>query len=311
MTNPYISSKVVIVGAGLMGCGIAQVFAVKGIKTVICDPVQAARDTAIEKIKSNLKLQGLSNNCLRYISIAEDLAEEVSRADFVIEAAPEKLELKQKIFALLVDAAAPHCIIASNTSVIPIRDIAQGLDHGDRIIGTHWWNPPYLIPLVEVVQSDRSSLASVTAMIDLLNYVGKKPIHVKKDVTGFVANRMQHALWREAIALINDGICDAETIDIAVKNSFGLRLPVLGPIENADLVGLELTQNIHDVILSELNADKTPANILEQKINAGDLGVNSGKGLRDWTPEKVDSLRKNLTDYLLHVTASPFQHSDS
>lgn len=311
MTNPYASKKVVIVGAGLMGCGIAQVFAGKNIHTVICDPIEDARATALDKIRSNLDMQHLDHSRLEFVRVAADLAVEVSDADFVIEAAPEKLALKQSIFKLLVASAAPHCILASNTSVIPIRDIAQGLEHADRIIGTHWWNPPYLVPLVEVVQSDLSAEANVLAMIELLNYVGKKAIHVKKDVTGFVANRMQHALWREAIALIDEGVCDPETIDIAVKNSFGLRLPVLGPIENADLVGLDLTQDIHNVVLADLNADSEPANILKSKVASGQLGMKTGSGFRNWTPEQADGVRKNLIEYLLKVTENPFPHSDN
>jgi len=311
MTNPYYSKKVVVVGAGLMGCGIAQVFARKNIQTVICDPVEEARLTATEKIRDNLHLQGLDDRCIDFITIAKNLAKEVSDADFVIEAAPEKLTLKQKIFAELVKYAAPDCILASNTSVIPIRDIAKGLEDCDRIIGTHWWNPPYLVPLVEVVQSDCSSLASVESMIALLNYVGKKPIHVKKDVTGFVANRMQHALWREAIALVNDGVCDAQTIDIAVKNSFGLRLPVLGPIENADLVGLDLTNDIHNVILADLNAAHQPADIIKEKLAKGELGMKTNNGLRKWTNSQAESVKKDLIDYLLKVTETPFSHSDN
>ncbi|NIB40887.1 3-hydroxyacyl-CoA dehydrogenase family protein [Pseudomaricurvus alkylphenolicus] len=307
----YLSAKIVVVGAGLMGCGIAQVFAQKGISTVICDPVEEARNTALDKIRANLDLQGLNHACLECIRIADDLASEVSNANFVIEAAPEKLPIKQKIFAELVVAAPSSCILASNTSVIPIRDIAAGLKTAERIIGTHWWNPPYLVPLVEVVQSDRSSETCVLNMMALLDYVGKKPIHVKKDVTGFVANRMQHALWREAVALINDGVCDPVTIDVAVKNSFGMRLPVLGPIENADLVGLDLTQDIHSVVLEDLNADRGPARVLINKVDAGELGMKTGSGFRNWTPEQADSVRKNLIQYLLKVTESPFPHSDN
>lgn len=311
MTNPYQSTKVVIVGAGLMGCGIAQVFSGSEIKTVICDPMDEARASALDKIRADLKMQGLDDSRLAFVRVSGNLRKEVSDADFVIEAAPEKLPLKREIFAELVASSAPACILASNTSVIPIRDIAEGLDHGDRIIGTHWWNPPHLVPLVEVVQSDRSSVANVQAMIELLNYVGKKPIHVKKDVTGFVANRMQHALWREAIALVNDGVCDAKTIDIAVKNSFGLRLPVLGPIENADLVGLDLTHDIHSVVLADLSRDSAPAKVLSDKIAAGELGMKTGSGFRSWTPEQADDVKKNLIQYLLKVTAEPFSHSDN
>jgi 3-hydroxybutyryl-CoA dehydrogenase len=309
--NDYASKKIVVIGSGLMGCGIAQVFATHNIHSVICDPIDDSRDTALDRIRANLQMQGIDDAPLAYVRVAADFLDEVSDADFVIEAAPEKLPLKQEIFASLVASAPPHCILASNTSVIPIRDIARGLEHADRIIGCHWWNPPYLLPLVEVVQSDASSLSSIETMIDLLNFVGKKPIHVKKDVTGFVANRMQHALWREAIALINDGICDAETIDVAVKNSFGLRLAVLGPIENADLVGLELTQDIHNVIFPELNADSEPANILKEKIAKGELGMKTGQGLRSWTPEQAEQVRKDLIAYLLHVTENPFSQPDS
>jgi 3-hydroxybutyryl-CoA dehydrogenase len=309
--NDYASKKIVVIGSGLMGCGIAQVFATHNIQTVICDPIDDSRNSALDRIRTNLQMQGIDDAPLAYVRVAADFIDEVGDADFVIEAAPEKLPLKQGIFASLVASAAPHCILASNTSVIPIRDIARGLEHADRIIGCHWWNPPYLLPLVEVVQSDASSLSSVETMIDLLNFVGKKPIHVKKDVTGFVANRMQHALWREAIALINDGICDAETIDVAVKNSFGLRLAVLGPIENADLVGLELTQDIHNVIFPELNADSKPANILQEKIAKGELGMKTGQGFRSWTPEQAGKVRKDLIEYLLHVTENPFSQSDS
>jgi len=305
VTNDYESKKIVIIGSGLMGCGIAQVFASRNIQTVICDPIDESRNSAIDKIRTNLQMQGIDDAPLAFVQVTADFNEEVGDADFVIEAAPEKLPLKQQIFADLVSSAAPHCILASNTSVIPIRDIAAGLDHADRIIGCHWWNPPYLLPLVEVVQSDRSSLASVDAMIDLLNFIGKKAIHVRKDVTGFVANRMQHALWREAIALINDGICDAETIDVAVKNSFGLRLAVLGPIENADLVGLELTQDIHKVIFPELNADSEPASILQEKIAKGELGMATGQGLRSWTPEQATKVRQDLISYLLQETQKP------
>jgi len=311
VTNPYTDKRIVIIGAGLMGCGIAQVFAVKQIKTVIYDPVDSARDMAKDRIISNLDMQGLDNSCLSYISTAESIVEAVTDADYVIEAAPEKLEIKQKLFTELVQYTSPECILASNTSVIPIREVASGLSSAERIIGTHWWNPPYLVPLVEVVQSDQSSLVCVESMIGLLEFVGKKPIHVKKDVTGFVANRMQHALWREAIALIDEGVCDAKTIDVAVKNSFGLRLPVLGPIENADLVGLDLTQDIHNVILNDLNNSPEPARVLKEKVANGNLGMKTGSGFRQWTGSESDTVRKNLTNYLLQVTQNPFQHSDT
>ncbi len=302
MTNSYSGKKVLVIGAGLMGCGIAQVFASKGMSTVICDPNQAARDSALDKIKDNLDLLGQDYACLEFISLAEDFRDVANDADFVIEAVLEKLELKQSIFADLVKCTSSDCILASNTSVIPIRDIAEGLKNCDRIIGAHWWNPPYLMPLVEVIQSDNSALKYVKQMIELLEWVGKKPIHVKKDITGFVANRMQHALWREAIALINDGVCDAETVDIAVKNSFGMRLPALGPIENADLVGLDLTQDIHNVVLADICSDSAPAQIIQDKIDVGDLGMKTGRGFKEYTSSQAASIKQEMIEHLLQAT---------
>lgn len=303
--------KIAVIGAGFMGAGIAQVFASKGLETKVYDPIASSLETLHERIGKNLDLMQISHACLKNVTACSSLSDAVKDADIVFEAAPEKLQIKRQIFTELLTLVKDDAVLASNTSVIPIGHIGQGLDHGGRLIGTHWWNPPYLIPLVEVVQSESSSIDVIEKTIVLLTAVGKKPIHVKKDVTGFVANRMQHALWREAIALVNEGVCDAETVDIAVKNSFGMRLPVLGPIENADLVGLDLTRDIHDVVLADLNKDVMPANILSEKISQGSLGMKTNKGLREWTPEQAEALQANLIQYLLKVTETPFKHSDN
>src|SRR6185369_15656934 len=180
-------------------------------------------------------------------------------ADIVIEAAPERLELKRSIFADLVRLAPETALLASNTSVIPIGSIAEGLPTRRRILGTHWWNPPFLVPLVEVVGTPDTDPQIIATMIALLESVGKTPVHIKKDVPGFVGNRLQHALWREAIAIVAEGIADAETVDTVVKTSFGRRLGVLGPIENADLVGTDLTLDIHNVVLRHLDRSSEPS----------------------------------------------------
>ena len=197
-------------------------------------------------------------------------------ADWVFEAAPEQLELKQQIFAE-VDRAAPRdAILASNTSVIPIGQIMSSVERKHRALGTHWWNPPYLVPLVEVVRTAETSDAAVAATMELLKSVGKAPVEVKKDVPGFVGNRLQHALWREAIALVAEGVCDAKTVDDVVKSSFGARLAVLGPLENADLVGTELTRSIHSYVLPALDRSTTPSPYLDRLIEEGRLGFKSG-----------------------------------
>jgi 3-hydroxybutyryl-CoA dehydrogenase len=292
---------IAIVGGGLMGAGIAQVFAAAGLKVTIFEPVAAVRDTVRARIATDLRLFQRDETLAEAVALTDDLAHAVAGADYVTEAAPEKLELKQSIFADLVRHASPTAILASNTSVIPIHRIAAGLPTSERIIGTHWWNPPGLIPLVEVVQSALTSQATVAATMDLLVSIGKSPAHVAKDMPGFVANRLQHALWREAIAMVAEGICDAATLDACVKNSFGLRLAVLGPLENADLVGLDLTLDIHRTIIPELDRLDRPNPYLERQVAEGRLGFKTGVGFRAWSAEEMTALRQRLAAHLLQA----------
>ena len=281
-----------------MGHGIAQVFAVAGHRVSVFDAHQPALDTLRSRIEKNLQDLGLPDGAQHRVTGYSDLATAVKDADVVIEAAPEKLELKRSIFADLVRLAPKEAILASNTSVIPIGDIAQGLPTAERIIGTHWWNPPFLVPLVEVVGTSQTRADVVSQMIDLLAAVGKTPVHVKKDVAGFVGNRLQHALWREAIAIVAEGIADARTVDTVVKASFGRRLAVLGPLENADLVGTDLTLDIHNVVIQHLNRDPGPSSYLKDLVEKGQLGMKSGEGFRSWTDEEASALKARVSQYL-------------
>ena len=291
--------SIAIVGGGLMGAGIAQVFAVAGHSVSVFEPAPDIRATVRSRIAETLRLYGLDASVADAIAVTGDFAQAVERADYVTEAAPEKLELKQKIFADLVKTCPAGTILASNTSVIPIHRIAAGLPTPGRIVGTHWWNPAGLIPLVEVIQSQQTSDATIHSTMELLTSVGKSPAHVTKDVPGFVANRLQHALWREAIAMVAAGVCDAATLDACVKNSFGLRLAVLGPLENADLVGLDLTLDIHKVIIPELDRSDGPSPYLEAQVAAGRLGFKSGVGFRTWSESDMNGLREKLAAHLL------------
>ncbi len=297
--------KIGIIGGGLMGAGIAQIFAGHGHSVKIFEPFEAGRAGIFDRITDNLETMGQNEaqikDCLSHISLTETQLDAVHDADFVTEAAPEKLELKRSIFTDLVAQVPAHCILASNTSVMPITGIADGIDSNQRIVGTHWWNPPFLIPLVEVVQARDTSDATVDATMDILSRIGKVPARCKKDTPGFIANRLQHALWRESIAMVAEGICDAETLDTCVKNSFGLRLPQLGPLENADLVGLPLTLDIHKTMIPQLNLHDRPHEFLEAKIQDGDLGFATKKGFRNWTDDEIDSVRKNLLEYLMRM----------
>ncbi|HEX3837777.1 MAG TPA: 3-hydroxyacyl-CoA dehydrogenase family protein [Steroidobacteraceae bacterium] len=293
--------SIAIIGGGLMGAGIAQVFIAAGHQVSVFEPSATARASVRERVAADLRQLKRDASLAQCVVITDDLAQAVAQAHFVTEAGPERLEAKQAIFAELVARAPPTAILASNTSVIPIHRIVGTLPTGHRILGTHWWNPPALIPLVEVVQAAQTSSASVRWVMELLTSVGKCPAHVAKDVPGFVANRLQHALWREAIAMVSEGICDASTLDACVKNSFGRRLAVLGPLENADLVGLDLTLDIHRTIIPELNRDAGPNAYLEAQVAAGKLGFKSGVGFRTWTQPQMDELRQQLMSHLLQT----------
>ncbi len=291
--------NVAVIGGGLMGAGIAQVFAAADYCVTVFEPNEEARHSLRERVVGNLRLMGADEAIAGRIEVFADLAEAVAEAQYVTEAAPEKLELKRSIFADLERCAPDAAILASNTSVIPIGNIIEGLESTHRMVGTHWWNPPYLVPLVEVIQAQHSSPQTIEQTMALLSAVGKEPAHVQKDVPGFVANRLQHSLWREAIAMVAEGICDAKTLDTCVKNSFGLRLPVLGPLENADMVGLDLTLDIHNTIIPELNRSSGPSPYLKQRVGAGKLGFKSGEGFRTWTDDERNLLREQLTLHLV------------
>jgi 3-hydroxybutyryl-CoA dehydrogenase len=298
MNMSEAKEKIAVIGAGLMGHGIAQVFAVAGHDVRVYDAQAAALDSLQSRIAGNLDKLGLPCGAEKRVSGHRTIAETVRDADLVIEAAPEKVELKHAIFTELVTQAPRHAILASNTSVIPITQIRGDIDTADRILGTHWWNPPFLVPLVEVVGTDRTAAEVITRTIALLESVGKTAVHVRKDVAGFVGNRLQHALWREAIAIVAEGIADARTVDTVVKASFGRRLAVLGPIENADLVGTDLTLDIHNVVLEHLDRAPRPSRYLKELVEAGKLGMKSGEGFRTWTAEEAEQLRNDVYRYL-------------
>jgi 3-hydroxybutyryl-CoA dehydrogenase len=291
-------ARIAVIGAGLMGHGIAQVFALHGHEVAVYDALDANLATLHERISANLRDLGDDPHAAERVTPQPDLAAAVREADYVVEAVLEDLPLKQKIFAQIESHVRPDTILASNTSVIPITAIMEGLKHRERALGTHWWNPPYLVPLVEVIGTQWTSPAVIARTIDLHKAIGKTPVHVKKDVAGFVGNRLQHALWREAVALVEEGICDAETVDTVIKASFGRRLAVLGPLENADLVGTDLTLAIHRTVLPEINSRAAPSPYLEKLVAEGRLGMKSGQGFRAWTPEQQAALRARVTQHL-------------
>jgi 3-hydroxybutyryl-CoA dehydrogenase len=303
--------QITIIGAGLMGHGIGQVFAAQGHAVWLFDVNEEALSAAKGRVRANLTNmagQGVSfdldpDEILDHIRTTADLREACEDCDFVFEAVFEDLELKQRTFAELDRLCPPETILCSNTSVISITEIAEKSKHRERIVGTHFWNPPYLIPLVEVVRAKESADWCMQATYELLARAGKHPVYVHKDVPGFVGNRLQHALWREAFAIIDEGICDPATVDEVIRNGFGLRLPILGPVETADMIGLDLTLAIHNYILKHINADPTPSTTLQAKVAAGELGFKTGGGFLQWSDSEMAESRKRLANYLIKVFA--------
>jgi 3-hydroxybutyryl-CoA dehydrogenase len=299
--EPPSDQVVAVIGAGLMGHGIAQVFAGAGHQVRLFDLDQVALERAPIQIRENLAALGHDPSAADRVRPVGDLAMAVGGASLVIECVREDLATKRALFAEVEPLVGPDAVLATNTSVIPIGQIMRGLARSERALGTHWWNPPYLVPLVEVIGTEWTSREVIAQVIALLTAIGKVPVHVRRDIPGFIGNRLQHALWREAIALVADGVCDAETIDLVVKNSFGTRLGILGPMENADLVGLDLTLAVHRTLFPDLARDTAPSPLLETLVAERRLGMKTGSGFRDWPPADQARVRSALLDRLRHL----------
>jgi len=299
-------STIAIVGAGLMGRGIAQVFASGNHDVYILDVKEDILADAIRDIRTNLTtmVQGGFNwptgidAIMNKIRTTQDM-NDIKNARMIIEAVPENLDLKQKIFQQLDRLCPPETILATNTSVIRVTEIAAKAHHQQRIVGTHFWNPAYLIPLVEVVKGDSSAEEAVETTYRVLKSVGKHPVRVMKDVPGFIGNRLQHALWREAVSIVASGIAPPDAVDDVVKQGFGMRLPVLGPLENADMVGLDMTLAIHDYILKYIDSSPGSSPLLREKVKKGELGFKSGKGFYNWSREESEKSKERLLKHLL------------
>jgi 3-hydroxybutyryl-CoA dehydrogenase len=290
--------KIGVVGGGLMGHGIAYLFAAAGHGVGVFEPSAQMRESMPRRLQSIVELLDDDPRLLQRIESHDKLAPAIDEAVFVLEAAPEKLALKQKIFAELESLVSPATVLASNSSAIPSTEIGRNLVHRERVVGTHFWNPPHLVPLVEVIQNEQTSDNVLQKTMALLRQAGKTPVHVRRDIPGFVGNRLQHAMKREAIALVAAGVCDAETIDTVVREGFGARTAVLGPMEQSDLVGLDLALDIAEALYAHLDRTAGPHPFLREKVKSGKLGMKTGEGMRMWTPEEADAVHARLSRFL-------------
>jgi 3-hydroxybutyryl-CoA dehydrogenase len=282
-----------------MGHAIAYLFARAGYRVRVHDRSEDALRSLPQRIGQICRLCGTEDSLLARIDCEMQMGAAVADADLVIEAISEQLALKREVFAKLEVLAPSDAILASNTSAIPISAISAGLASRHRIVGAHFWNPPHLIPLVEVVMANEPNRPAADFLISRLRTAGRYPVLVRRDVPGLIGNRLQHALKREAIALVAAGVCDAETIDDVVKFGFGARMAVLGPLEQSDLVGLDLTRQIHDILMPDLDRTERTHPYLEDLIARGELGMKTGKGFRHWTQQSAQAVRERLSRFLV------------
>ena len=290
-----------------MGHGIAQEFASAGYHVRMHDVTDEHLQTARTQIEKNLKV--LAENAiieeenihatLQRIQTATELATVAENADFVVEAVTENLPLKQQIFEELDAICPPHTILASNTTALMPSQIGVNAKRKDKILNTHYFNPPYLIPLVELIRSPDTSDETVSVAFELLTAIGKTPAIIEKEALGFVGPRLQAALIREAFAIVERGIASAETVDLVVRNSFGRRLSVAGPFEVFELAGWDLVLAAFEELYKDLNSSSDINPLLRQMVESGKLGVKSKEGFYEWTDEKVQALRDKMNQALI------------
>ena len=301
-----------ISGAGTMGSGIAQIFAKKGFKVVLSDIKEEFLDKSkklIEVFNSSLLEEGLMTKeeeakVFENIVFSTDL-NDFKDADIVIEAIIEKLNIKQDYWKQVEAITRKDTIFATNTSGLSVNDISAKVEKKDRFIGTHFWNPAHIIPLVELIRADDTSDETVDLLKEVMDYIDKVSVVVLKDAYGFIGNRLQFAAFREAVNIVQRGIATPEDVDKAMKYGPGFRYPLIGPLETADLGGLDTFYNISSYLFEDLADTKAPQDILKELIDKDQLGVKSKKGFYDYSDGKDEEAIKNrdkmLFEMLKHI----------
>ena len=305
--------RIAVIGAGLMGHGIAQEFALHGYEVSLQDLTEDRLKTAIANMGRNLRTladAGLVDAAHieavpRAITVSTSLAEAAKEADLVIEAISEDLPLKRRIFGQLDEICPDHTILASNSSTFMPSSMASATKRPHEVLVTHYFNPPYLVPLVEVVRHPGTSDDTFDAVFGLLERIGKRPVAVRRETLGFIGNRLQFALLRECVSLVEKGVATPEDVDTVVKNGFGRRLAAAGPFEIFDTAGWDVVSAVLTALQPDLDTSPTPSALVMGKVRDGHYGVKTGKGFYEWTPESGEDLRQRIAKALIEVEKWP------
>ena len=301
--------KSVVIGTGMMGPGIAMTLTLGGVEAVILGRTTESAEAGLMAARRQLALLA-ANELVTPEQVAFSSANlrasasfeaEVASADLVVESGPENLAFKRELFERLDALTAPATLLTSNTSGLSITAIAERCARPERVMTTHFWNPPHLMPLVEIVMGARTSPVLAERVRDLLRSCGKVPVVVKKDTPGQLGNRMHMALIREAAHIVSEGIADASEVDLAARMSFGLRLPMYGLLEHMDIVGLDMSMGILEYVASDLyNGVEAPARYKEL-VASGNLGAKTGRGFYDWPEKSADEARARRDGFVLQM----------
>ncbi|RLC06989.1 MAG: 3-hydroxyacyl-CoA dehydrogenase family protein [Deltaproteobacteria bacterium] len=299
--------KVAVIGTGTMGPGIAQVLAQHEIEVQIFDIDSEQLKKARETLGANLNLMEQAGmlsdtgaaDARNRIQNATSLTDAVRDADLVIEVIPEVMDLKTRLLSELDEICGPDTILASNTSGLSITKMAQATRRPEKVVGMHWWNPPIIIPVIEIVKGESTGEDVLQTIDNLIRKIGKVPVLVKKDVPGFLGNRLQYALMREAIALLNEGVASAEDIDTMIKAGIGFKFPVMGPLETIDMAGLDIYYRVSQYLNKDLDKSDGAAPIVAKMVEQGDLGLKSGKGFYDYSNQDIKALMGGRIQKLL------------
>jgi 3-hydroxyacyl-CoA dehydrogenase len=301
--------KVTVVGAGIMGHGIAQVFAYNGYQVYLQDIKQEFVDRAIHRIEMNLKLfieKGITTrermeSTLSRIQHTTDLAKALQDADFVMEVVPEEMSVKKEMFKKMDPLAPSRAILASNTSTFMISELASMTGRPDKVIGAHWMQPPHVLPLVEIVRGAKTSDETLAITKEVITNMKKVPI-VCNEVPGFIVNRVQGAMLKEACNLVESGICSKEDVDKAWTYHLGLRYSLFGPFEALDSLGIDTWYKCFVYMYDMLKIPWfEPPKLMKEKVDAKEWGLKTGKGFFDYTGQNIDQIIDQRNEMIIQL----------